>query len=106
LLNNNAFAQKFAYVDTEYILDLMPEYRSAQKQLDAMSEDWQKEIEKKQSELDKAEKEFNTEQILMSDEMKKKKANGESMLAIHKWLNNDIGMKLNYSSLRVLLLEK
>ena len=74
LLNNNAFAQKFAYVDTEYILDLMPEYRSAQKQLDAMSEDWQKEIEKKQSELDKAEKEFNTEQILMSDEMKKKKA--------------------------------
>jgi len=39
-------------------------------------------------------------------EMKKKKANGESMLAIHKWLNNDIGMKLNYSSLRVLLLEK
>ena len=74
LFANKTFAQKFAYVDTEYILDLMPEYRSAQKQLDAMSEDWQKEIEQKMLELEKAEKEFNAEQILMSDEMKKKRA--------------------------------
>jgi hypothetical protein len=36
-------------------------------------------------------------------EMKKKKANGESMLAIHRWLNGDIGISLNYSSLRKLL---
>ncbi len=71
---NKTFAQKFAYVDTEYILDLMPEYRSAQKQLDAMSDDWQKEMEKKMLDLEKAEKEFNAEQILMSDEMKKKRA--------------------------------
>jgi len=71
---SNVSAQKFAYVDTEYILDLLPEYRSAQKQLDAMSEDWQKEMERKIQELEKAEKEFNAEQILMSDEMKKKRA--------------------------------
>jgi DNA invertase Pin-like site-specific DNA recombinase len=38
-------------------------------------------------------------------EMKKKKANGESMLAIHKWLNSDMGVKLNYSSLRALLIQ-
>jgi DNA invertase Pin-like site-specific DNA recombinase len=48
----------------------------------------------------------NMKEQKLITEMKKKKANGESMLAIHKWLNNDIGMKLNYSSLRVLLLEK
>lgn len=41
-----AQAQRFGYVDTEYILDLMPEYKSAQKQLDQLSEDWQKEVEK------------------------------------------------------------
>jgi outer membrane protein len=74
LCANKATAQKFAYVDTEYILDLIPEYRSAQKQLDVMSEDWQKEIERKMQELEKAEKEFNAEQILMSEEMKKKRA--------------------------------
>lgn len=73
-LSYNAYAQKFAYVDTEYILDLIPEYRSAQKQLDAMSDDWQKEMERKMQEIEKAEKEFNAEQILMSDEMKKKRA--------------------------------
>ncbi|MES2380519.1 MAG: OmpH family outer membrane protein [Bacteroidota bacterium] len=70
---SKAVAQKFAYVDTEYILDLIPEYRSAQKQLDALSEEWQKEMERKMAELEKAEKEFAAEQILMSDEMKKKR---------------------------------
>jgi outer membrane protein len=71
--SNSAIAQKFAYVDTEYILDLLPEYRSAQKQLNALSEDWQKEIEQKMQDFEKAEKEFSAEQVLMSDEMKKKR---------------------------------
>jgi hypothetical protein len=43
----------------------------------------------------------NKEQKLIA-EMKKKKANGESMLAIHRWLNGEMGIKLNYSSLRIL----
>jgi outer membrane protein len=73
IASNKAIAQKFAYVDTEYILDLLPEYRSAQKQLNALSEDWQKEIELKMQDLEKAEKEFSAEQVLMSDEMKKKR---------------------------------
>ena len=47
-LAEGAFGQRFAYVDTEYILDMLPEYRSAQKQLDAISLDWEKEIDKKQ----------------------------------------------------------
>jgi outer membrane protein len=37
-------AQKFAYVDSEYILDNMTEYRDAQDILDKLSLDWQKEI--------------------------------------------------------------
>ena len=73
IASSKAIAQKFAYVDTEYILDLLPEYRSAQKQLNALSEDWQKEIELKMQDLEKAEKEFSAEQVLMSDEMKKKR---------------------------------
>ena len=44
----------------------------------------------------------NKEQKLIV-EMKKKKANGESMLAIHRWLNGEKGVKLNYSSMRLLL---
>ena len=43
-LIGSTFGQRFAYVDTEYILDMIPDYRSAQKQLDALSIDWEKEI--------------------------------------------------------------
>ena len=47
------FAQKFAYVDTEYILGQIPEYKSAQAELDKISIQWQKEIEAKYAEIDK-----------------------------------------------------
>src|SRR4051812_38512840 len=68
-----ASAQRFAYVDTEYILDLMPEYRSAQKQLDQLSEDWQKELEKKQQVIDKMVKDFQAEQVLLTEDLRKKR---------------------------------
>ena len=40
-------AQKFAYVDTQYILDNIPEFSEAQSQLEEISVQWQKEIETK-----------------------------------------------------------
>jgi outer membrane protein len=43
--NSNLFAQRFAYVDTDYIMDMLPDYKSAQKQLDLIAENWQKEAE-------------------------------------------------------------
>ena len=43
----NLHAQRFAFVDTDYLLNQMPDYRSAQKEIDQMSENWQKEIEQK-----------------------------------------------------------
>lgn len=66
-------AQRFAYVDTDYILDMLPEYKSAQKQLDLIAETWQKEAEEKKTEIDKMLQEFQAEQILLTAELKKKK---------------------------------
>ena len=68
-----AMGQKFAYVDTEYILDLLPDYRSAQKQLDIISESWQKEGEAKKAEIDKMYREYDAEKVLLTEEMKKKR---------------------------------
>ena len=48
-----AQAQRFAYVDTEYILSQLPDYKSAQKKLDEVSEVWQKEVDAKYAEIDK-----------------------------------------------------
>ena len=70
---NTSKAQRFAYVDTEYILDMLPEYKSAQKQLDLIAETWQKEAEEKKAEIDKMQKDFQAEQILLTEELKKKK---------------------------------
>ena len=66
-------AQKFAYVDTQYILENLPEYKSAQQQLDRISIQWQKEIEIKFGEIDKMYKDFQAESILLTDDMKKKR---------------------------------
>jgi len=66
-------AQKFAYVDTQYILDNIPEFAEAQAQLDELSNQWQKEIEVKFAEVDKMYKDYQTQSVLLPDDMKKKK---------------------------------
>lgn len=68
-----ASAQKFAYVNTDYILDNIPEYADAQTQLDELSVTWQKEIEAKFTEIDKMYKSFQNEAILLPEDMKKKR---------------------------------
>ena len=66
-------AQKFAFVDTEYMLDKMPEYKSAQKKLDDMSAEWQKEIEKRLAEIDRMYKDYQAEQVVLTQDQQQKK---------------------------------
>lgn len=66
-------AQRYAIVDTKYILDKMPEYKDAQKQLDLTSAQWQKEIDDKQEVLSKMYKDYEAEQVMLSDDLKKKR---------------------------------
>ncbi len=70
-----ASAQKYAYVDSDYILSNIPEYKSSQQQIDNLSVQWQKEIEAKYSEIDKLYKAFQAEQILLTEDMKRKREN-------------------------------
>jgi len=66
-------AQKFAYVDTDYILNKIPEFNQAQDKLDALSADWQKEIENKYTDVDQMYRNYQQEQVLLTDEMKVKR---------------------------------
>lgn len=66
-------AQKYAIIDTRYILDKMPEYKKAQEQLDAVAADWQKDIDARQTDLDRMYKEYDAEQVMLSDDLKKKR---------------------------------
>jgi outer membrane protein len=67
------YAQKFAYVDTEYILGNIPSYKAAQEQLDKLSQQYQKELETLHTELDKMYKDFQSEAVLLSDDMKRRR---------------------------------
>jgi outer membrane protein len=67
------FSQKYAIIDSRYILDKMPDYASAQKQLDDIAAGWQKDIDTKQAELDNMYKSFEAEQVMLSDDLKKKR---------------------------------
>ncbi len=64
------FSQKYAYVDTDYMLSKIPTYKAAQDKLDEFSKGWQKEVEAKYAEVDKKYKEFLAEKVLLSAEMK------------------------------------
>lgn len=66
-------AQKFAYVDTDYILENIPEYKEAQEELDKLSIEWQKQLERRYSEIDKMYKNYQAEQILLTEDMKTKR---------------------------------
>lgn len=68
-----ASAQRIAYVDSEYILRHIPQYSSAQKQLDAFAQKWQSDIDTKFAEVDKMRKDFQADQVLLTDDMKKKR---------------------------------
>ncbi|HSI89998.1 MAG TPA: OmpH family outer membrane protein [Adhaeribacter sp.] len=68
-----AFAQKFGYIDSQFILSKMPAYASAQQELNRQAANWQKELENQQTELDKLRKKFQAEEVLLTEEMKQKR---------------------------------
>lgn len=66
-------AQKYCYVNSEYILENVPDYKNAMQQIDNVSIQWQKEIEDKYSIIDKLYKAYQSEQILLTEDMKKRR---------------------------------
>ncbi|MBR4137273.1 MAG: OmpH family outer membrane protein [Bacteroidales bacterium] len=65
--------QKIAYVDTDYIMQNIPEYGDAQEEINQMSARWQKELKTLKDKLDQMKRDYQTESVLLSDDMKNKK---------------------------------
>jgi len=68
-----ASAQRYAVIDSKYILEKLPVYKESQTKLDQFSAQWQQEIEKKQADLDKMYKDYDAEQVMLADNLKKKR---------------------------------
>jgi outer membrane protein len=73
VLGFTATAQRYAVIDTRYILSKMPEYTEAQKKLDAFSIQWQQEIDLKQAALDQLYRNFESEKVMLSEDLLKKR---------------------------------
>lgn len=73
VLFGKVFAQKFGYVDTNYILGKMPEYREAQAEIEQLSKSWQKEIQNMYKEIESMYNNLQAEEVLLTEEMKEER---------------------------------
>lgn len=73
VMASGAFAQKFAFIDSDYILENIPAFNAAQEQLDQLSQQYQKELESMYAEIEKMYQDFQSESVLLSEDMKRKR---------------------------------
>lgn len=66
-------AQKYACVNTEYILHSVPEYNQALNKINRFVEEWQQEISTKQQELDELRQQYQQEAYLLPDNLKQRR---------------------------------
>jgi outer membrane protein len=69
ILSTLTFAQKFGYVDTQYILEKMPEYKDAQAEIEKLAKGWEKEIQQLYQQVEAMEVELKAEEVLLTKEM-------------------------------------
>ena len=67
---NDTFAQKFGYVDTDFVLNKMPEYNQAKDEINKISLVWEEEIQNMYKEIQEKEAALQAEEILLTKEMK------------------------------------
>mgnify|MGYP003732355605 FL=1 len=67
------FAQKFAFIDSDYILQNIPSFNAAQEQLNQLSKQYQKELETMYADIEKMYQDFQSESVLLSEDMKRKR---------------------------------
>jgi outer membrane protein len=89
-----AEAQKFGYVDMEYITSKMPEYQKAEAEMNQFSEKWAKEIQEKYAEIDRLQRAYMAEEVLLTEELKRKRQNEikEKELEAREYNNKVFGM--------------
>jgi outer membrane protein len=73
IVSMTAYSQRFAYIDSQYILSKIPEYKAAQDALNSFSVQWQKEIEAKYSVIDQLYKAYKADEVLLTEDMKQKR---------------------------------
>jgi len=73
LVSAPAFSQRFAYIDTDYIMDNIPEFRVAEEELQRVSNQWQEEVESLFANIERMYREYQAEAPLLPEEMRRQR---------------------------------
>lgn len=73
IVSFSAFSQRYAFIDTDFILQQIPAYQEAEAEIDAQAEKWQKQIEARYTEIEQMYTAYKAEQVLLTPEMRKKR---------------------------------
>jgi outer membrane protein len=73
LVSAFAVAQKYAFVDSDYIRKNIPAFNTAQEQLDKLSKQWEKEVSDGYAVVEQMYKSYQNESVLLSQDMKTKR---------------------------------
>lgn len=73
IFSHLSMAQKFGYIDTDYILSQMPEYTEAQAEIDQLAKTWQSEIQQMYKEIESMYNELQAEEVLLTADMKQER---------------------------------
>ena len=95
LLPTQLLAQKFGYVNTNFILSKMPEYNEAKGEIDKLATVWQLEIQDMQIEIDNMHSDLKAEEVLLTVEMKEDrfKAIAEREIALKEYQTKVFGFE-------------
>lgn len=69
------YAQKYALIDMEYILDKIPAFENGNKQLEALSQQWQAEVDKAGKEVEAMYKQYQADLVFLAGDEKTKREN-------------------------------
>jgi len=73
LIATISYGQRFAYIDSDYIMENIPEFRAAEEELSRLSMQWQDEIEKVFAEVDRMYREYQAESPLLPEEIRRRR---------------------------------
>ena len=73
-ITSSGFAQKFGYVDSDFILNQMPSYQKAKQEISDAAQKWETDIRDKNAKVLKVKEDFRSEELLLTDEMRDEKA--------------------------------
>lgn len=73
IMPGQVFAQKFGYVNTDFILNKMPEYQEVQGEIETLATKWEEEVLNMQKEIDEMYRAYKAEEVLLTEEMREER---------------------------------